>query len=78
MLTLIAIAKILGTANVAKKLICDEHVNPLSAYNAMNNVKDFVSSKISDNAPDCGTDTVVESVVDSCDSGSIFDIFDNF
>lgn len=77
MLTLIAIAKLLGTANVAKKIICEEPVHPLSAQHAAENIATFVGDKLGSNDSDCN-EGVVDSVVDSASDGSIFDIFDIF
>ena len=76
--SLIALLKVAGVANVAKKVICDEPVNPISAQHAVKNVAEFVNDKLGDNDVASESGGLVESVADSCDGDSLLDIFNFF
>ena len=77
-LTTLGILKAAGVLNVAKKAICEEHVSPVSAYNVTQNVKEFVDKNLGNNDSACSGGAIVDSVSESADCGSIFDIFDLF
>ena len=77
-MTTLGILKAVGVLNVAKKAVFEEHINPVSAYNVTQNVKEFVDKNLGNNDSACSGGAIVDSVSESADCGSIFDIFDLF